>query len=276
MRDYPIIGCHCSMKAPDYLVGTLKEALSSSANALMFYTSSPQSSIRVSLDKLKIEEFKQELKKSGMKINNVIVHAPYIINLANPDKLTFASSFFKEELERVSKIGAKYVVLHPGSNLYHNLGIKTLIASLNVIFKNSPNVVTLIETMAGKGNEIGSNINEIKQIIDGINDKSKIGICLDTCHLNDSGVDLSKWEDYKKQLKDLGLFDLVKCIHLNDSLNVIGQHKDRHANIGKGTIGLKVLKMIANDNDFKEVPKILETPQSEADIYKKEIKLLTT
>ncbi len=261
------------MCAPDYLVGSLNEALSQDANCFMVYTGSPQSIYRSPIDKLFVKEFKEGLDKANINIKDVIIHAPYLINLANPDikKRKFALSFFQQELDRVKAIGAKYLVLHPGSNENKQEGIELIAQALNEI-KND-DIVVCLETMTGKGNEIGSKFEELNEIIKLVKNKSLIGVCLDTCHINDSGYDVA---DINGTLdlfdKQIGL-KYLKVIHINDSLNQRGIKKDRHANIGEGTIGLKTLQKWANHPKLESICKILETPWEE-DIYKKEIKLL--
>lgn len=267
------LGCHVSMSGPDYLVGSLKEAISQEANCFMVYTGSPQSIARSPLDKLLIPEFKKELEKEHIGIDDVIIHAPYIINLANPDpkKRKFALSFFQQELDRVKVIGAKYLVLHPGSNENKEQGIRLIAEALNLVKNNE--IVICLETMSGKGNEIGADFKELKQIIDLVKNKSLVGVCLDTCHINDYGYDVKDIEGTLKQFdNEIGL-NYLKVIHVNDSLNQKGIRKDRHANIGEGTIGLKTLQQWVNHPQLEHICKILETPWEE-DIYKKEIRML--
>lgn len=263
------LGCHVSMAAPDYLVGSLNEALSQEANCFMVYTGSPQSIFRVPVEKLHIEEFKQQLNEANIPLEDVIIHAPYLINLAKATD--FAIRFFDKELERVKAIGAKYLVLHPGSNEDKQAGIENIANCLNKA-KNKGTVVCL-ETMVGKGNEIGSTFEELKEIIDKIKDKSLIGVCLDTCHINDSGYGADDIEKVLKEFDKVIGLDYLKVIHINDSLNEKGVRKDRHANIGEGTIGLKNLQKWANHPKLDHICKILETPWQE-DQYKKEIRML--
>lgn len=269
------LGCHVSMAGPDYLVGSLEEALSQDANCFMIYTGSPQSIARSPIDKLLIPEFKQELKKANIDIKDVIIHAPYIINLANeePKKRKFATNFFQQEIARVNEIGAKFLILHPGSNKNHELGIKLIAEGINLANQKNKDVVICLETMVGKGNEIGSTFKELNDIISQIKDKKLVGVCLDTCHIHDSGMDASDINGVLKQFDEQIGMNYLKVIHVNDSLNEKDAKKDRHANIGEGKIGLKTLRGWVNHPKLDHICKILETPWEE-DIYKKEIHLL--
>lgn len=260
-----IIGSHVRFVKDDELLGSVREALSYNANTFMIYTGSTQSTIRNSInDSLTYEALKLMLENK-MDIRNVIVHAPYIINFANKSdirKYEFYINFFTEELERCKLLGIDKIVLHPGSatTCSKNEGINNIIEALNIVFKNVNGVNVLLEYMAGKGNEIGSSIDELKEIIDKIEDKSRIYVCLDTCHMNDSGVDLNKIDEFLKEFDTKIGIDKIKCIHINDSLNQIGTHKDRHANIGYGTISFDTLINIIYKKEFENIPKILETP----------------
>jgi len=269
------LGCHVSMSGPDYLVGSLNEALSQDANCFMIYTGSPQSIQRSPIAKLNVEGFKEGLKKANINIEDVIVHAPYIMNLANddPKKRNFALRFFSEEIKRVTAIGCKYVVLHPGSNPNKELAASYISSALNEINHWNKDVVVCLETMAGKGNEVGSNFEQLAQIIKLVENKKLIGVCLDTCHINDSGYDVKDIDTVLKEFDNVIGFNYLKVIHINDSLNIKGASKDRHANIGEGTIGLKTLQKWANHPKLDHICKILETPWT-PDIYKKEIHML--
>ena len=260
-----IIGSHVSFTNKDQLLGSVKEALSYNANTFMFYTGSTQSTQRSALnDEFTYEAYKL-MVENNINSENVIVHAPYIINLANKvdiDKYNFYVNFFTEELNRVSKLGFNKIVLHPGSavNCSREEGIQNIINGLNTVLSNSKDVIVLLETMAGKGNELGINIDEIKAILDGIEDKNRVGVCLDTCHLNDSGIDINEFDKYLDLFdKEIGL-DKIKCVHINDSMNPIGAHKDRHQNIGYGTIGFDVLNKVEHNTRLDGIPLILETP----------------
>ena len=275
-----IIGSHVGYKKDSGLVGSVEEALSYGANTFMFYTGAPQNTIRSSIDLEKVKEAYKLMQDNGIDKNNVIVHAPYIINLANGDesKFNFSCNFLSEELKRVNTLGMKYLVLHPGSHVGQgvDIGISNIIKALNeVLSDDESNIMILLETMAGKGSELGKTFEELKQIIDGIKKKERIGICLDTCHLNDAGYNLKNFDEVLESFDKIIGINKIKCIHINDSKNPLGSHKDRHENIGKGTIGLDNLINIINNSKLKDVPKILETPYIDGKApYKEEIALI--
>ena len=259
-----IIGVHVSY-SNDGLLGSVKEALSYGANTFMFYTGAPTNTIRKDIDNEIVEKAHQLMKDNNIDINNVICHAPYIVNLANKkdlDKWEFSINFIKRELKRCDDLGINKIVLHPGSavGITKEEGVNNIIEALNQILATDTNCMLLIETMAGKGSECGSTMEEIKTLIDGIHNQERIGVCLDTCHLNDAGYDMSNIEEYLKEFSSLIGIDRIKCVHLNDSKNDLGSHKDRHANLGKGTIGFDNLLKIAYLEELKNIPKILETP----------------
>lgn len=266
MKKELLIGSHVSMSAPDYLVGSLNEALSYKANAFMIYTGAPQNSKRVELSKLKIDEFKVKLKENNIAIENVIVHAPYIINLAsvNPYKHKIAIDVLKNEIIRTNAIGCKYLVLHPGNavDCDINTGINNIANSINEILDSlsDNSVVICLETMSGKGTEVGRNFDQLAKIISLINKKENIGVCLDTCHINDAGYDLTHFDSILDEFDQKIGLDYLHVIHLNDSNNQMNSHKDRHANIGNGTIGFDLLCAIAHNKRIESIPKILETP----------------
>ena len=261
-----IIGSHVSFKKDTQLVGSVQEALSYGSTTFMFYTGAPQNTNRQPIDDELTKEGKELMLKNNIDINNVIVHAPYIINMASQND--FAVTFLKQELKRVESLGMTKLVLHPGSSvkLTKEEGIKNIIDNLNKVGKSK--VTILLETMAGKGTELGSSFEELKQIIDGVN--YEVGVCLDTCHINDAGYDIS---DFDKVLNDfdkiIGL-KYLKCLHINDSKNLINTHKDRHENIGLGTLGFDNLIKIIYHDKLKDIPKILETPYVTVDDNSKE------
>lgn len=277
-----IIGSHVSMCAPDMLVGSVREAISYKANTFMFYTGAPQNTNRKPVSELKVEEAKQLMIENNININNVVVHAPYIINLANcKDDNIFSVSkrVLKEEIERTAYIGCKYLVLHPGSHLGLgvDLGLSRIIEGINEVLDNdNHDVMILLETMAGKGNELGCSFEQIAYLIENINKKDRVGVCLDTCHIHDAGYDIVNNLDgvVNEFDKIIGL-SYLKVIHVNDSKNARGARKDRHENIGKGYIGLEVLKTIVHYEKFTNMIKILETPYiGNLAPYKEEIALL--
>lgn len=278
-----IIGSHVSYKNDTQLVGSVKEALSYGANAFMFYTGAPQNTIRGEINDLLTYEALNIMKINNINLENVICHAPYIVNLANDsdlEKYNFAISFLRKEIERCMSLGVKYIVLHPGSatKLDRGYAINNVIKSLNRVLMPEDNIVILLETMAGKGTEIGVNIAELSYIINNIEYFDKIGVCLDTCHLNDSGIDVSRFDDYLDEFdKQIGL-NKIKCVHVNDSKNAINSHKDRHENIGYGTIGFDSLINIIYNPRLNGIPKILETPYVDKlyPPYKQEITMIKT
>ena len=267
-----IIGSHVGFRKDDQLLGSLKEALSYGANTFMFYTGAPQNTKRSPInDELTYKAY-ELMKEHDMDLENVIIHAPYIVNLGNLENFDFSVNFLKEEVRRAAQLGIKNVVLHPGASVSYNReeSIKSIIDGLNLILDNNLDVTICLETMAGKGTEIGKNIEEIKTIINGANFKNKIGVCLDTCHLSDSGIDISKFDEYLDLFdKEIGL-SYIKCIHINDSKNELGSHKDRHENFGYGNLGFDNLINIIYNERLKDIPKILETPYVTKDDESKE------
>ncbi len=281
MSQVRYFGCHVGMKAPRYFLGSIEEALSYGADACMIYTGAPQNSKRKPVEELRIEEGKALLKEAGWDPMQVVVHAPYIINLANmvkPDTAYFGREFLSEELRRTQAIGAKYLILHPGSHLKQGAdeGIAWIVEGLNqVLDADSTQVMILLESMAGKGSEIGCSFEELRKIIDGVHKNERIGVCLDTCHLHDAGYDLGDFDTVMKEFDDVVGLDRLHVLHVNDSKNVRGARKDRHENIGKGEIGLDVLGAIVHDPRFENVIKILETPYfDDKPPYKEELALL--
>ena len=260
-----IIGSHVSFNNKEQLLGSVKEAISYNANTFMIYTGSTQSTSRSELrDECTYEAYKLMLE-NNIDSNNIIVHAPYIINLANrkdEDKYIFYCDFLANELDRCKKLGLNKIVLHPGSatTCTKEDAIKNIIDGINYVYNKTTDTMILLEFMAGKGTEVGTSIDELKRIIEGINDNDRIGVCLDTCHMNDSGVDISKFDDFLNEFDIKIGISKIKCIHLNDSLNNIGSHKDRHANIGYGTIGFNNILNVVYNKKLNNIPFILETP----------------
>ncbi|MCQ2794639.1 MAG: deoxyribonuclease IV [Bacilli bacterium] len=275
------LGSHINLSGPEYYLGTVKMALSLGENCFMFYTGAPQNTIRKPTSQLKIEEGRKLIKESGLDESKIVVHAPYIINLGNTVNLKtreLAISFLKEELKRVNDFHVKTLVLHPGSHVDAGVevGLKAIIDGLNEVLDHDDSDIKIaLETMAGKGSELGKNFNELKTIIDGIHKKDRVGVCLDTCHINDAGYDV---KDINKVIdefdKIIGLNKLL-VIHINDSINGTGSHKDRHANIGVGLIGFNTLVNYVHHPKLDNIPKIIETPYiNEKPPYKKEIDML--
>ena len=274
-----IIGSHVSF-GKDQLLASAQTAVSYGANTFMFYTGAPQNTIRAELKRDITEKAWEYMKENNIDINNVICHAPYIINLANKEKIeswNFSISFLRNEIKRITEMGVNYIVVHPGNalKLDREEALSNIALALNYIIDEDTKPMILLETMAGKGSECGINIYELKSILDKVNLNKKLGICLDTCHLNDSGVDIAQFDEYLDDFdREIGL-DKVKCVHVNDSKNVIGSKKDRHANIGFGTIGFDNLLNVIYNPKLKDIPKILETPYiKEYPPYKFEIAMI--
>ena len=257
-----LIGSHVGFSNNKQLLGSTEEALSYGANTFMFYTGAPQNTLRNPIRSDYTEEAYKLMEENGIDLSKVVIHAPYIVNLGNLDNFDFSVSFLRGELKRAHALGIKNVVLHPGSSVKYTKeeSIESIIKGLNQILDNKFDVTICLETMAGKGSEIGRDLTELKKIIDGVIYKDKIGVCLDTCHLNDSGVDLTKFDEYISEFDKLIGINYIKVIHINDSKNEIASHKDRHENIGFGTIGFDTLIKIIYDERFMDIPKILETP----------------
>lgn len=276
-----IIGSHVSYKNDTQLVGSVEEALSYGANAFMFYTGAPQNTLRGSIDDMLTINALTLMKENNIDLKHVICHAPYIVNLANDqdlEKYKFAQDFLRKEIDRCQTLGVKYIVLHPGSatKLDRTYAINNIVKGINNILVREDNIVILLETMAGKGTELGVNVDELKYIIDNIEYKDKIGVCLDTCHLNDSGIKISEFNKYLDEFDEKIGIDKIGCIHINDSKNALNSHKDRHENLGFGTIGFDNLIEVIYNERLENVPKILETPYVDKDYppYKQEIEMI--
>jgi len=275
-----IIGRHLSVSSPEFLVGTVKEAISYGANALAIYVGSPYTSYRSHISKLKPNEFREFLKRDKtINIKNIVVHAPYVINLGNtfnPDKFQKSVKLLRTDIERMVTIGLEIIVLHPGCALGENRSksISQIAQGINQILVDNPPVKIALETMSGKGSEIGSNFEEMSEIIRQVARKEKIGICWDTCHLYNAGYDIkNNLEKVIQEFNQIIGLEKLWVIHLNDSVFDFGAKKDRHENIGYGKIGLPALKKIVHHFRFKKVIKLLETPQKREN-YKQEIKEL--
>lgn len=267
-----LIGSHVSFKSNTQLLGSTKEALSYGENTFMFYTGAPQNTKRSKIDDNLTNKALKLMNENNIDIKNVIVHAPYIINLANDEnkeKYLFAINFLKEEIKRVEKMGVKKIVLHPGSytTLDIERGIKCIINALNEVLKNDSSVSILLETMAGKGTEIGFKLEHLKRIIDGVSNKDRLMVCLDTCHLNDAGYDMSNFNVFLDEFNDIIGIEKIGCIHINDSKNILSSNKDRHENIGYGMIGFENLLNIIYNERLNNIPKILETPYVKDRLY---------
>ena len=258
------LGSHVGMSGKDMFLGSVKEALSYGANTFMVYTGAPQNTRRKDVSELNIEAGQALMKENG--ISEFVVHAPYIINLANTVKeetYKLAVEFLQVEIERTAAMGSTTLVLHPGSHVGAGVeaGTAQIIKGLNEVLTKDTKVNIALETMAGKGSEIGRNFEEIAKIYDGVTYSDKLRVCFDTCHTNDAGYDLvnsfdSVMEEFDRYIGK----DQIAVFHINDSKNERGAQKDRHENFGFGNIGFDALLAIVNHPDFTEVPKILETP----------------
>lgn len=279
-----LIGSHVSMSGKDMLLGSAKEAFSYGANVMMVYTGAPQNTRRKPIEELNAEIGKKFMAENGIK--EVVVHAPYIINLANTTKegyIDFAIDFLKEELRRAEAVGATQVVLHPGSHVGAgvDVGLNQIIYGLNQVITKDQIVQIALETMAGKGTELARTFEELARIIDGVTYNEHLSVTFDTCHVHDAGYDIKN--DLSGVLtqfdKTVGL-DRIKVLHINDSKNPVGAHKDRHENFGLGEIGFDALMNVIQVPEFKNLPKILETPwikvEDKVQIapYKKEIEMI--
>ena len=279
-----LIGSHVSMSGKDMLLGSAKEAFSYGANVMMVYTGAPQNTRRKPIEELNAEIGKKFMAENGIK--EVVVHAPYIINLANTTKegyIDFAIDFLKEELRRAEAVGATQVVLHPGSHVGAgvDVGLNQIICGLNQVITKDQTVQIALETMAGKGTELARTFEELARIIDGVTYNEHLSVTFDTCHVHDAGYDIKN--DLSGVLtqfdKTVGL-DRIKVLHINDSKNPVGAHKDRHENFGFGEIGFDALMNVIQVPEFKNLPKILETPwikvKDKVQIapYKKEIEMI--
>lgn len=278
------IGSHVSMSGG--LLGAAKEAYSYGANTFMIYTGAPQNTKRSPLEKLKIEEGKAFMAHHGL--SDIVIHAPYIINLASykEDTYDLGKRFLALELERTAALGSSYLVMHPGSftDKTYDYGVKRIADAINEVLTEETAPILCLETMAGKGKEIGRSFEEIRDIIDRIHLKHKMGVCFDTCHVHDSGYDLQNLDQVFKQFDEIIGLEYLKVFHINGSLNVMGAKKDRHANLGadetnpkgKDHIGKDILYQLVHHPVAQDKPLILETPwlDKKTNLYKEEIAYL--
>ncbi|WP_174613829.1 deoxyribonuclease IV [Virgibacillus ihumii] len=258
------IGSHVSMSGKKMLLGSSEEAVSYGSNAFMIYTGAPQNTRRKPIEDLNIDAGREHMQQNG--IEDLVVHAPYIINIGNTvKKETFelGVTFLRNEIDRTAALGAKQIVLHPGAHVGAGAdkGIEKIIEGLNEVLEKEKDVQIALETMAGKGTEIGRSFDELAKIFDGVKHNDKLSVCLDTCHIHDAGYNVV--EDFDGVLNEfdkiIGL-DRLKVVHVNDSKNVQGAQKDRHENIGFGHIGFDALHYVITHPQLSELPKILETP----------------
>lgn len=279
-----LIGSHVSMSGKDMLLAASLEAVSYGANTFMIYTGAPQNTRRKKIEDLNIEAGRLHMEQNG--ISEIVVHAPYIINIGNtqnPDTFDLGVRFLRSEIDRTEAIGAKQIVLHPGAHVGagEEKGIAKIVEGLNEVLTAEDKVQIALETMAGKGSECGKSFEELAMIIDGVKHNDKLSVCFDTCHTHDAGYPIV--EDFDGVLNEfdkiIGL-DRLKVLHINDSKNTVGMRKDRHENIGFGHIGFEALSYIIHHPQLAHVPKILETPfvgedkKNKKAPYKHEIEML--
>lgn len=282
------IGSHVGMSGKDMFLNSAKEAVSYGANTFMVYTGAPQNTRRKAIEELNIPAAQEYMKAHD--IDSFVVHAPYIINLANtikPETYELAVGFLAKELERTLAMGSNLLILHPGAHVGAGVeaGTAQIIKGLNEVLTQDSKCLVALETMAGKGSEIGRTFEELAAIYDGVIHNDKLRVCFDTCHTHDAGYDVKHdFDGVIEQFDKVIGKDQIAVFHINDSKNICGASKDRHANIGDGEIGFDALKKIVHHPDFQEIPKILETPylvdpndpKKKYPPYKDEIARLTT
>lgn len=277
------LGSHCGLSGPEYYLGTVKEALSYNSGSFMFYTGAPQNTKRTPLDQLRIEEGRALIKEAGLDESKIVIHCAYIINLANKentDIYELGKRFLSQEIKRAAAFHVKSIVFHPGSHLKHGVeyGLESLIEAFDEVLQNDDTDVKIaVETMAGKGSEMGTDFSQIAYLLTHVKRKDKLGVCLDTCHINDAGYDVNDVDGVLSEFDRIIGLDNLLVLHVNDSKNPIGAHKDRHENIGYGHIGFDTLSKYIHHPSLVNVPKILETPYFEGKApYKKEIEMLSS
>lgn len=258
------IGSHVGMSGKDMFLNSAKEAVSYGANTFMVYTGAPQNTRRKEISELNIDAAHAYMKANG--IDSFVVHAPYIINLGNsvkPETYTLAVEFLATECERTLAMGSDLLILHPGAHVGAGVeaGTAQIIKGLNEVLTRDSKCRIALETMAGKGSEIGRSFEELAAIYDGVTYNDRLRVCFDTCHTHDAGYDIvNDFDGVMEHFDNVIGKDQIAVFHINDSKNVRGAAKDRHANIGDGEIGFETLYSIVHHPDFIEIPKILETP----------------
>ena len=259
-----LIGSHVSMSGKKMLEGSAEEAHQFGESTFMIYTGAPQNTRRKSINDLNIEKGHKVMEQYGL--SNIVVHAPYIINIGNttkPEVYELGVNFLQNEIERTQALGAKDIVLHPGAHVGAGAdkGINQIIKGLNEVLTHDHDVRIALETMAGKGTEIGRSFEELARIIDGVTHNDRLSICFDTCHTHDAGYNIKNdFDGVLNEFDKIIGIDRIKVVHVNDSKNEKGAHKDRHENIGFGYIGFDALNNVVHHEAFKNIPKILETP----------------
>ncbi|MGL5647226.1 MAG: deoxyribonuclease IV [Clostridium sp.] len=268
------IGCHLSTTNGFEHMG--KEAISIGANTFQFFTRNPRGGKAKAIVQADVDGLLKIMKENNF--SQILAHAPYTLNACSGTESTreFAIQTMRDDLERMEYLPGNLYNFHPGSHVKQGVevGINYIVNMLNEVIKEDQNTTVLLETMAGKGTEIGRNFEEIAEIISRVNLKDKMGVCLDTCHIHDGGYDIvNDLDGVLDQFDKIIGLDRLKAIHLNDSKNIVNSHKDRHEKIGEGEIGLEAIEKIINNKRLKGIPFFLETP-NELDGYKKEIELL--
>ncbi|EMR05922.1 putative endonuclease 4 [Bhargavaea cecembensis DSE10] len=259
-----LIGSHVSMSGKKMLLGASEEAASYGASTFMIYTGAPQNTRRKPVEELNIAAGRLHMEENGL--SDIVVHAPYIINIGNtvkPETFELGVNFLQSEIERTAAIGADQIVLHPGAHVGEGTdkGIAKIIEGLNEVLQVEAPVRIALETMAGKGSECGCSFDELARIIDGVERNDRLTVCFDTCHVHDSGYDIvGNLDEVLTEFDKVIGLDRISVIHVNDSKNERGARKDRHENIGFGHIGFEALARIVHLPEFGELPKILETP----------------
>jgi len=258
------IGSHVGMAGKEMLVGAVREAMSYEANTFMIYTGAPQNTRRKPIEELNIEAGWEKMRENGF--DEIIVHAPYIINLANtvkPETFELATEFLAKEVKRSEAIGAKTIVLHPGAHVGAGVeaGLQRIVEGLDMVLHEDMKITIALETMAGKGTELGRSFEELAYIIDNVKLSDKLMVCFDTCHVHDAGYDIvNDFDGVMTEFDRVVGVDKIAVFHINDSKNVVGAKKDRHENIGFGEIGWKTLEYIVHHTAYEHITKILETP----------------
>ena len=261
------IGSHVSNNGGLMLEGAARETIKNGANCMMVYMGAPQNTFRKPANQMHIKEMQYLLRLNNIALEDVVVHAPYIVNLAQADdeKFNYAVRFLTQEVRLIAQTGAKYMVLHPGSHvgMGYEYGLERIAEGIRIILRNTADtdVVITLETMAGKGTECGCTFEQIKRIISLVGCDERMGVCLDTCHINDAGYDIvNHYEEVIEEFDRVIGLSYLKVIHMNDSKNPLSSHKDRHENFGFGEIGFDTLMKFMNDERFNNIPKLLETP----------------
>lgn len=268
------IGCHLS--ASKGYLAMAKQAVSIGANTFQFFTRNPRGGKAKEINEDDVKAFLEYSKEHG--INRILAHAPYTLNACSADSgiREFAKNTMADDLKRMEYTPGNYYNFHPGSHVGQGVevGIDFIAEMLNEILTKEQTTTVLLETMSGKGSEVGRNFEELKAIIDKVKLKDKLGVCLDTCHIWDGGYDVvNNFDGVLNEFDKIIGLEKLKAIHLNDSKNDLASHKDRHEKIGEGKIGLDAISKIINNDRIKELPFYLETP-NEIDGYEREIELL--